>query len=233
MLVFVSPCNAKASQYPGAGLYIFDLETGVSYPLLDAPMGEFDPAWSPDGAKIAFTSLRDNDNWQIFVYDLGTSTLAQLTTAENNTQSRYPAWSPDGSKLVYTHRRLGVLQIWSMNADGSEKSRLAYPLGSAIVSSYIPTWSRDGTFVLYSETNLDLTSPSWLMRLNSGMQTGERLTALGAPVVDVNFSPDGLWIAYESTDGNNQDIYLFNLLAGEKIRLTESLNIEFDPAWKP
>ncbi len=229
-LVFVSPCNAKAAQYPEAGLYLFDLASGIANPILEKSTGEFDPAWSPDGAKIAFTSMRDG-TWQIYVYNLETAELTQLTTAEGNLQSRYPAWSPDGAKLVYTVRKLGAFQIWTMNADGSDQLRLV--MNGNGVSDYLPAWSKDGTFILFSETNFDLTAPSVLMRLNIGMERAERLLAAGEAVVDVSFSQDGIWVAYESTDGTNQDIYLLNLLDGTRQRLTSSENAEFDPVWKP
>ncbi|PWH15095.1 MAG: hypothetical protein DDG60_06585 [Anaerolineae bacterium] len=236
-LVYVSPCNAKAPQYPNSTLYIFDLDTGNTRPLLETGRGEFDPAWSPDGQKIAFTSMRDG-TWQIYVFNLETSTLTQLTFAEEvlrsraNNQSRYPAWSPDGKTLIYTVRLGAEYQLWKMNAeDGSEKALLVYTVPT--VSDYLPAWSPDGTFILFSQANQELTSPSILMRLNIGLEQPQRLSGPGTPVVDVSFSPDGIWIAYESTDGATQDIYLYNLLTGEKTRLTTTSAVEFDPAWRP
>ena len=170
--------------------------------------------------------------------DLETSALTQLTRYDEeiqtraNNQSRQPVWSPDGTQLIYVMRWGMEYQLWKMNAaDGSGKTRLVYTVPT--VSDYLPAWSPDGTFILFSQANLDLTSPSVLMRLNIGMQRAERVLPASAPVVDVSFSPDGFWIAYESTDTNNQDVYLFNLLTGQKVRLTTSPNVEFDPAWRP
>jgi Tol biopolymer transport system component len=229
-LVYVSPCTEKAAQYPNSGLYIFDVETGLSTRLLPAPQGEFDPAWSPDGGKIAFTSMSDG-TWQIYSIDLATSEVTLLTSPEGNTQSRYAAWLPDGSKLVYTARRFGVLQLWTMNPDGSDKIRLVF--NGTGLSDYLPAWSPDNTFVLFSETNFDLAAPSWLMRYNVGMARGDRVSAVPLPVVDVNFSPDGLWIAYETSDTRNQDVYFYNLLDGSLQRLTTDPAVDFDPKWRP
>jgi Tol biopolymer transport system component len=230
-LVFVSPCYEKSDLYPKSGLYIMDLETNEVKPLPSDPAGDFEPAWSPDGGKIAFTSLRGQNLMQIFSLNLNDLSVNQLTKSDGNVQSRQPAWSPDGKKIVYTVRRLGLMQIWDMFADGSIQEQLVRTGGS--FSDYMPAWSPDGSFILFSQTNTDLTAPSSLQKFALGAETAELLVSVSLPVVDVGFSPDGNWIVYESSVNQNQDIYLYNLNTGERLRLTTSDAVDFDPAWRP
>jgi len=228
-IVYVSPCTDKTSQYPSSGLYLLDVESGTSTELPFPAKGDFEPAWSPDGAKIAFTSTRDG-TMQIYVFTLADSTLTRITVPDNNPQSRYPAWSPDSNQMVYTVLRIGLLQIWSMSADGSNKKQLLRTGGT--LSDYAPAWSPDGASLLYSETNRELSAPSslWQYAFNTGKI--EKL-ALPQPVVDADFSPDGGWVTYESTDSINADIYIAALPGGIPQRLTTSSQPDFDPAWRP
>jgi Tol biopolymer transport system component len=54
------------------------------------------------------------------------------------------------------------------------------------------------------------------------------------PVVDADFSPDGQWIAYETSDTKNQDIFIYHLISGTPPqRLTIAGPISFDPVWRP
>jgi eukaryotic-like serine/threonine-protein kinase len=228
-IVYVSPCAEKASQYPASGLYVLDIEKNTTSLLFSAPSGDFEPAWSPDGTKIAFTSMRDG-SMQIYVYTRSDSTITQLTLPGNNIQSRYPAWSPNGTKIAYTVRRLGLLQIWIMDADGGNKQQLTHPGGS--FSDYLPAWSPDGKYLLFSETNADLNAPASLMELVVGEESA-KLLPVPLPVVDVDFSQDGQWIAYEFSDTKNQDIYICRLPEGSPQRLTTSSPVDFDPAWRP
>jgi TolB protein len=57
-----------------------------------------------------------------------------------------PAWSPDGDRLAYSAERDGNWDIFVMNADGAEPTRLTRHPGR----ESNPTWSTDGTHVLYS-----------------------------------------------------------------------------------
>ena len=109
-----------------------------------------EPAWSPDGTKIAFASDRDGASpgsgsffglpvSDIYVLDLATGALTRLTTHPD--ADVYPAWSPDGTKIAFTSARdrtlipadpeaghdggeMPNLDIYVMEADGSDQTRL-------------------------------------------------------------------------------------------------------------
>jgi Tol biopolymer transport system component len=230
-IVFVSPCLDRAMQYPNSSLYTLSVDTGDIKELFSGPVGDFEPAWSPDGKKIAYTSVRDG-SMQIYIYDFDKAAPTRLTSPENNVQSRYPSWSFDGTKLTYTVRRFGLLQIWVMDADGSNKQQLVRPGGST--SDYLPVWSPDGTYVLFSETNSDLTAPSVLAKFALGEEKA-KILPVQFPVVDVDFSNDGQWIAYETLDGKNQSVFIYSLGDGTSPhKLTDAaITSSFDPAWRP
>ncbi len=61
---------------------------------------DVDSAWSPDGRSLAFTSTRTG-SWEVFVIELATRTLTQLTGLEGDTGSGSPDWSPDGTQIVF------------------------------------------------------------------------------------------------------------------------------------
>ena len=90
-------------------------------------------AWSPDGTKIAFSSLRlDKEldtrdqfrHYEIYVVNVDGTGLTNLT--DNDYADYAPTWSPDGSSIAFASRRHGKEnpEIYVMNADGSGKRRL-------------------------------------------------------------------------------------------------------------
>jgi TolB protein len=81
-----------------------------------------DPAWSPNGQLLAFSWRRPDGNYDIYLYDVGTHQLAQLTRDAGRNER--PAWAPDGRHLVFESTRTGSRQIWSILADGSQPRQL-------------------------------------------------------------------------------------------------------------
>jgi TolB protein len=81
-----------------------------------------DPAWSPNGQLLAFSWRRPNGNYDLYVMEIVTQQLVELT--RDSGRNERPSWAPDGRHLVFESTRTGTRQIWSMLADGTEPRQL-------------------------------------------------------------------------------------------------------------
>ncbi|MGB8540984.1 MAG: hypothetical protein WCD49_05025 [Candidatus Acidiferrales bacterium] len=99
---------------------------GSNVQKLDVPdMGYvIDPSWSPNGQLVAFSWRRPSGNFDIYVMDVISHQLVELTRDAGRNER--PSWAPDGRHIVFESTRNGTRQIWSMLADGSEPRQLTY-----------------------------------------------------------------------------------------------------------
>jgi TolB protein len=81
-----------------------------------------DPAWSPNGQLLAFSWRLPNGNYDIYVMEIVSHQLVELTRDAGRNER--PSWAPDGRHLVFESTRTGTRQIWSMIADGTEARQL-------------------------------------------------------------------------------------------------------------
>jgi Tol biopolymer transport system component len=247
-IVYVSPCKQKQDIYQGSSLYLIDVgETAVenSRTALTANLGgDFEPAWCPTGNRIAFTSMRDG-YMEIYMLNLDTNQQTRLTRAQSISgaiYARMPAWNPYGSQIAYVLKRTGSSQIW-VTTDGDANidkpnDRLVQNANNNLVD-YLPVWTPDGQFVIFNETTVDGAALPYLMSMRYEERNTKkppvRLPIEPLPVVDVSFSPDGFWMAFESwpDDTGNQDIYIATLTGASRTRLTTDPGYDFDPVWRP
>ena len=100
-------------------LYVMNAD-GSSVEKLELPdMGYvIDPAWSPNGQLLGFSWRRPNGNYDIYVMDVATRQLVELTRDAGRNER--PSWAPDGRHIVFESTRTGTRQIWTMLADGTQ-----------------------------------------------------------------------------------------------------------------
>jgi Tol biopolymer transport system component/imidazolonepropionase-like amidohydrolase len=79
-------------------LYRLPMSGGTAVQLTTGPSYDFDPAISPDGARVAFASNRDGSSSNIFVLDLATK---KVTAVAREIDAARPVWSPDGKTIAY------------------------------------------------------------------------------------------------------------------------------------
>lgn len=83
-----------------------------------------DPCWSPNGQLLAFSWRRPTGNYDIYVMDVATRRIVELT--RDTGRNERPSWAPDGRHIVFESTRTGSRQIWSMLADGSMARQLTF-----------------------------------------------------------------------------------------------------------
>ena len=104
-------------------LYLMNSD-GTNAQNLDLPDKGYliDPSWAPNGQLLAFSWRRPTGNYDIYVMDVATRQIIELTRDAGRNER--PSWAPDGRHLVFESTRGGSRQIWTMRADGSQARQL-------------------------------------------------------------------------------------------------------------
>ena len=128
------------------GIFVMDADGGNRIKLSSVEGRH--AAWSPNGKKIAFHVQRQG----IFVMDADGTNQIQLTRHPTLTRTdRSPAWSPDGRKIVFISDFVGDdlegedLEVWVMDADGSNQTQLT----DNLVREGHTGWSPDGKKIIF------------------------------------------------------------------------------------
>jgi TolB protein len=142
------------------------------------PSADAAPAWSPDGARLAFASDRAGGEPDIWRIDVDGTDLTQLTRTPSFTGDFNPAWSPDGTWIWFDSDRVGVFnrEIYRMRPDGSGVQRMTT---TEDVDDGAPDVSPDGRKVVFISMRANGTQDLFTMNPDG---TGVR--PLGTPTAD-------------------------------------------------
>lgn len=234
-IVFVSPCQPKNDTFPGGSLFVMNADGSNIRPLLITLNleGDFSPNWSPDGRKIAYTSLRGGRP-QIAIFYI--EDAVSIVLSKSNSFDSNPVWSPNGKYIAFVRQTI-TGQIWLMNEKG--ENTVQFNASDPSLTASNPAWTPDSQLILFSQAKSNQNIP-WLMaqRLNDqGTLQEFRVPPSGqdiGPVGGVSVSPDGFLIAFESwPDGKNHDIYLMTINGADRVPISTDPAYDFGPAWRP
>ena len=188
-------------------IYLAD-RSGAKKPLLQQAGRYITPRFSPDGKRLAF-SLSNGAGSDIWVKDLdrdAPSRLSFLKSANDN-----PMWTPDGRNLVF--RSSGGQDqsgLYWIRADGAGE---AQRLMDGKLNPFPESFSSDGKRLSYSAIGNNSSFDLFTAQLEGDPghpKLGNPEHFLGTPSAEIgsSFSPDGRWLAYNSTESGTQEVYV-------------------------
>jgi len=215
-IVFYSESGGAA-----ADLYVMDADGSNRRALMTTVFSEGAPAYSPNGAQIAYDTDRDG-NFEIYVMNADGHGQKRLTN--NPARDLAPAWAPDGSRIAFMSDRASrpEFDVFVMKADGSGVERL-----TTGQTSWFPQFASDGRRIaLHIGRDVHiLDAPSKILkRLTFDPQNGMYPT----------WSPDGLQIAFMSWRNGSTEIFTMNADGtNQKVLVSMARGSVIDPRWSP
>lgn len=213
MVVGLSACYSKAdppkfiyafaSDRSGAGdIYALD-QTGQLVDLINDPGGDWDPAWSPDGRMIAFSSHRSG-NSDVWLLDTSsTDPQATLRNLTNDPAWDYsPTWSPSGQSIAFVSERDGDPEIFAQNLAGDTAIQLTFNNET----DRLPAWSPDGKYIAFAAVRNGVEK---IYRVRPDGTDEQVVTPHPLKGTAPAWSPDSQQLAFIGWDQENQPgIYL-------------------------
>ena len=217
------------SQEDPSAIYSLSLDNLEAKPITTPQNswdGDYSPAFSPDGTKIAFVRGTDAATRNIYVVDSKGGQPKQLTFDGRIVLGL--SWTSDNAAIVFSSDRGGTISLWKVPARGGPPERLGLGGDNAVN----PAIARSGDRLAYSEG-----SASWnIMRidLNSARKAAIQLISSTERDSAAQYSPDGKHIAFQSYRSGSQEIWVCDSDGARPMKLTSFDGpLTGSPSWSP
>jgi eukaryotic-like serine/threonine-protein kinase len=181
---------------------------GTTTPLRAAPSAWGNPRFSPDGR---FLAIDVPDPAEIWLIDLARDVQTKLPLTRD--LDRSPVWTPDSTRIAYSSTfRSKALSLFWIRADGStaEPERLIDSSNPQFAGS----WHPNGRILAFFENRPGTGDDLMTLQIDGNESTGWKIgqpkefLATTSNESEPRFSPDGNWIAYQSSQGTTTDVYV-------------------------
>jgi serine/threonine-protein kinase len=176
---------------------------------------------SPDGQRFAAHTWTANERAKDpRIYNLVRGTVTHLARDKGGHEV---VWSPDGSKVAFVNEQHSLVVL---SADGQGSPETIIP-GDPSVDTFPHAWSPDGNWLLYGKV---FPRTPILMKAMNGSATEPRVLSESVGFQDLDFSPDGKWIAYRAFESGQVELYVQAFPGpGEKVRVASGTVT--NPVW--
>jgi dipeptidyl aminopeptidase/acylaminoacyl peptidase len=184
------------------------------------------PAVSPDGRKIAFRmnpAGGSDAQMDVWVYELPDGPLTRLTFEGRDDD---PSWTPDGKRILFDSDREGGNALWAVPWDGSGAPERILDRTDGL---YRTSWLPGGREFLFDERKPNGSSDIGIAPVD---QPDSARLLLSNPYAETwpAISPDGRWLAYQSNESGQEEIYV-RPFRGEGTRRQVSRRGGTSPVW--
>jgi eukaryotic-like serine/threonine-protein kinase len=236
--------DGRRIAYDSSNTIALQSSSGGNATTLVASAGDLSSlSWSPDGSRIAFvngnsafvsgSSFGNIAPSAVHVVSVNGGPSVAVVSGEFLNMS--PVWSSDGRALLFLSNREGGRDLYQVDL-----SRSGEPAGrpkriTTGLNAHSIAMSANGKALVYSALTLQANVWSIRQPLRGSVSVGqaEPITHGNQVVEAMNVSPDGQWLAFDSDQSGNADIYRMPLRGGETEQLTTDPMDDFAPAWSP
>lgn len=183
----------------GEGILLWLDRKGESRPLPAPPRAYTFPRLSPDGQRLAVGIQGAKPG--VWLYDLARSSLTPLASSP---LVSFPTWTPDGKHVAFGWGSNGPFNIFWIPADASGPPEA---LTTSDNMQFPNSWSPDGHMLAFTEADPTTGWHIWMLRLEADRKP-HPFQQTPSNEGGAKFSPDGRWLAYESDESGQREVYV-------------------------
>jgi Tol biopolymer transport system component len=237
---------AFSSEYDENAFHIYTVNpdgTNIQSTSSDNQTNDGVPMWSTDGTRLLFTS-NEADNYEIWSMSADGTDRQRLTTRIG--MDTFPRQSPDGTKIVFIGTYFEItceedrptVEILVINSNGTNLQRLTTSSKSGNGWNLAPTWSPDGSKILFS-TNREMAGAQPILYIMNADGSDQKRLGFIFPLngTEPDWSPVTNNIVFVKNSNTKSEIWVMDagsLFPGWTAKkITDNSGNNHSPVWSP